>query len=331
MSAKSQNGKRWFLFVMAILGVSTIVKLFFAFEHSDPGNRIALAALQLVGGAVIFGLPAYGLGWFFGKEEPSGVASGRATKETSKPLPPASKSYDIESDAILNERLYQVIADEIDSGNRHSGIWTRAFAESNGDPTQTRVRYIKLRLAQLTLLEKDRIALACAEEQKPTHPEVHSHPIVAANEFTDTRTVLFARLWTTPHDDEVADLIKRGIARQFLVSCRTGQSEEVDKLIKAHPYLVCVHDEDGNTGLHHAVLHRNRPILLTLVDSGAWIDAKNKSLKSALDYAAEQVGSKALSDIRPLLEAAANQQRQIQTDAARRGSDTHWFDFIRPS
>lgn len=50
----------------------------------------------------------------------------------------------------INEDLfYEIVSNELDSGNTQKGLWTKLFAQCNGDETQTKVRYIEQRVRQL--------------------------------------------------------------------------------------------------------------------------------------------------------------------------------------
>jgi len=44
---------------------------------------------------------------------------------------------------------YATAADEIDSGNVDKGLWSKLFAEADGDENRTRARYIKERVAMM--------------------------------------------------------------------------------------------------------------------------------------------------------------------------------------
>ena len=48
-----------------------------------------------------------------------------------------------------DEPLYDVVATEIQQGHLKPGLWTKAFADANGDQTKARVIYIRQRVAQL--------------------------------------------------------------------------------------------------------------------------------------------------------------------------------------
>lgn len=81
MSARVEKGKRWFKFVLLLVGISAGIKVLFALGHPNMGNKLALAFVQFVGGALIFGSLAFLLGWLAGKEkEPASRSDGASTR-----------------------------------------------------------------------------------------------------------------------------------------------------------------------------------------------------------------------------------------------------------
>ena len=50
---------------------------------------------------------------------------------------------------LVEERLYEMVMDELDSGNIRKGIWGKALALSNGNDNQAKARYIELRVESL--------------------------------------------------------------------------------------------------------------------------------------------------------------------------------------
>ena len=54
-----------------------------------------------------------------------------------------------DSTAMNDDAFYDEVAKELESNNLISGVWTRAFAEADGDENRARAIYIKLRVAKL--------------------------------------------------------------------------------------------------------------------------------------------------------------------------------------
>lgn len=54
---------------------------------------------------------------------------------------------------IVEARLYEQIAQELEANTVDKGVWTKAYAQAEGDDKQTRAFYIKARLSRLLALE----------------------------------------------------------------------------------------------------------------------------------------------------------------------------------
>ena len=72
---------------------------------------------------------------------------------------------------LVEERLYEMVMDELETGNIRKGIWGKALAQSNGNDNQARSKYLELRVESLkdeahviqSILESD----AAKPEPKP--------------------------------------------------------------------------------------------------------------------------------------------------------------------
>jgi hypothetical protein len=71
------------------------------------------------------------------------IHSGKTSEVTSKP------DQDV---------FYAAVAEEIESGNTDKGLWTRLYAECDGDEKKTKVQYIKTRASQLADLDSKKRA-----------------------------------------------------------------------------------------------------------------------------------------------------------------------------
>ena len=47
---------------------------------------------------------------------------------------------------LLEEKLYELVSKEIESGQKRAGLWAKAIAISDGDEEKTKAEYIKLRV-----------------------------------------------------------------------------------------------------------------------------------------------------------------------------------------
>ena len=49
-----------------------------------------------------------------------------------------------------DKKNYELIADEIDTGNTQKALWTKAFSEAEGDENKTKALYIKYRFEDIS-------------------------------------------------------------------------------------------------------------------------------------------------------------------------------------
>lgn len=70
----------------------------------------------------------------------------------------------------LQASVYEAIAKELESGETDKGLWTRLFAESNGDEKMTKVAYIKQRAAKLMEAERMRSNQTRDANSSPGYP-----------------------------------------------------------------------------------------------------------------------------------------------------------------
>jgi len=63
----------------------------------------------------------------------------------------------LEEIALSEEDLFEIIANELESGNAQKGLWIKLYSQCGGDETQTKVKYIGERIAQLRDLENQKL------------------------------------------------------------------------------------------------------------------------------------------------------------------------------
>jgi hypothetical protein len=152
MSARVEKGKRWFKFVLLMVGITAGIKALFALGHPSMGNKLAEAFVQFIGGTIIFGGPAFALGWFAGKEDiskdggtsPDASTSGLSPTATSSRAQISAQENSFDEDAAYSKALT-----ELESGAVEQAIWSRAFADAEGVDTKARARYITLRVERM--------------------------------------------------------------------------------------------------------------------------------------------------------------------------------------
>ncbi len=75
-----------------------------------------------------------------------------------KTVPPVSQGTILLPTIIDDERIYAGIAGELETGGIDKGLWTRLFAECDGDEKRTKVLYIRQRAERLIAAERARRA-----------------------------------------------------------------------------------------------------------------------------------------------------------------------------
>ena len=94
------------------------------------------------------------------------VSAGQPAAEPAKPSP-IKKS----TPAMNDEAFYEQVGKEIAANDLQTGIWTRAFAEADGDENRAKAIYIKRRVAQLTA-EAQRAVMPTGGDEKAVSWEV---------------------------------------------------------------------------------------------------------------------------------------------------------------
>lgn len=80
-----------------------------------------------------------------------------SSQPTANPIAPVSIPVEPSQNTIEahEDRLYEQIAQEMETNTVDKGLWTKAYAQAGGDDRHTRVLYIKMRFARLLAMEKD--------------------------------------------------------------------------------------------------------------------------------------------------------------------------------
>jgi hypothetical protein len=77
---------------------------------------------------------------------------------------------------LVEERLYEMVMDELETGNIRRGIWAKAVAKSNGNDNQARSKYLELRVESLKDEAHVIQSILESEENKPKHDLVKPKP-----------------------------------------------------------------------------------------------------------------------------------------------------------
>ncbi len=90
------------------------------------------------------------------KQVADSPAPGAEPSVSAKTVPPQSDSTIPLPTMIDDERIYAEIARELETGGIDKGLWTRLFAECDGDKKRTKVIYIRQRAERLIAAERAR-------------------------------------------------------------------------------------------------------------------------------------------------------------------------------
>lgn len=183
---------------------------------------------------------------------------------------PASGQYD-------EDAVYEIVANEMESGKTDKGLWTRLFAELDGDEKKIKIAYIKQRAEKIVSTERARIA----DMERIRMADLEQ---VRIEEERIRQMALPYRLRYGLVPSDVAAKESGGKATDFLSACLQG-TKDVEVMLSNFPMLVAVIDSDGNTGLHLAVLRKHEHLVKSLIEHSACITTRNKSGQTPQDIA----------------------------------------------
>ncbi len=175
-----------------------------------------------------------------------------------------------ESLVVDEDAIYAAIANELESRTTDKGLWTRLFAECDGDENRTKVAYIKLRAAKL--ISADRVRLEKYQQEQAEGVAIaEQHRL---NKLTN-RNRMLERM-----EKGEASALQDSIIINLV---RLGDINRVAELINTEPLFVVVKNAEGNTPLHVAIEEQHLGMVKLLVDAGAPLIACNRFGLTPLD------------------------------------------------
>ncbi|GHU07457.1 hypothetical protein AGMMS50225_04410 [Betaproteobacteria bacterium] len=184
---------------------------------------------------------------------------------------------------VDEDRIYAVIASELEEGVANKGLWMRLFAECCGDEKQTKVLYIKQRADRLISAERWRLQqVQVAREHAVEADRMEKLRLVRLSlreKFMEGGTVTEELLNT------LRSMSGTYSAVTLLNSVRLNKLNEVRAILEEKPLLVAVFNSDGDTPLHIAVREKYEAMVRLLIESGAPVEMKNRYDVSPLEYA----------------------------------------------
>ena len=194
---------------------------------------------------------------------PPPAAAAAPSSATGAPGSSAGRAVDSDDD------LFEQVGMELESGRTVRAVWTRAFAEAEGDDNKARVIYIRHRMERLKAdreatqhLERE---LGIARQQQAALLKLQRTalgPIAQAREASDSPD-----------------------AARFRASVRGGALADVDELLTRHPYFIHLRTAGGESMLQLASYERLPQMASLLVARGArdWPDATGSAISIARD------------------------------------------------
>ena len=113
--------------------------IFFNLNYTESLQELIAGCLLLT---ITGGVLGFILGWLYGK-----IFKFKAEQRSTNKI----------EDQQDDESLYEVVANEIEAGDIQKGLWTKAFAQCNGNEAQTKALYIRMRVEQFINLKNSAV------------------------------------------------------------------------------------------------------------------------------------------------------------------------------
>lgn len=220
-------------------------------------------------------------------------AAPAVTKESAvNHQPPVNSAVAVESSQQpmqeIEDRLYEQIAQEIETNAVDKGIWTKAFSQTGGDDKQTRVLYIKARFDRLMAAENARLEAAQHEREEIARREQEQRARDRDREEVERFELLRKQINVAESTglDEAKKLAASPEGRDFINWCCWGRIDKVKLAVEKNPLFLAIATR-GGTALHWGVTAKQQEVAKFLADKGASVSARNEDGKSPIDIAKE--------------------------------------------
>lgn len=202
---------------------------------------------------------------------------------SSNPAP--TQPIDAQSPSPFDEdAVYEVVANEMDSGKMDKGLWTRLFAELDGDEKKVKIAYIKQRAEKLMAAERARVYELQRQQAEELARQDRNKEIEEEEKKRIEKLTVKARILERLERGESGPLSVDG----FLDAVRRGDINGVSQLLdKEEMYAAARDSSTGNTALHIAVAEKNDAMIRLLIQAGAPVSVKNSYGLTPTDFAKE--------------------------------------------
>lgn len=200
-----------------------------------------------------------------------------------------------EADSPLPEvnldKIYEEVAEELDREKVDKGLWTRLYAEFDGDEKKVRVGYIKARAEKLIAEKSEEVRNARLryEEKLKVLSQVKAKRDAIRSSidsaFSDGRA-----------DVGVEKLSSTHTATLFLNSVRFNRINEAKSWLDENPLLIDVKDSGGMTALHIAAREGYADMAKFLIQKGALLTVRNYEGAVPLELSSDH-GAKWINEV----------------------------------
>lgn len=168
-----ETGRRWMNWVIAVPLTSTLLKVFSSL-FTGTGNPLRVLVegmIGIIGLAIIAFFIGFLVAYVKGKGQKAITRDIISTKQplanrdsdigiTQNQLSPRAidnRTTPTQSKHTSEEVAYELVTSELESNTPDKALWTKAFAQSEGNEIQTKVLYIKLRVEKLMALNRTQL------------------------------------------------------------------------------------------------------------------------------------------------------------------------------
>lgn len=210
-----------------------------------------------------------------------GVQFEAASQKNDEAVLDALLEVDLVPAEVSLDRIYEEVAEELERERVDKGLWTRLYAEFDGDERKVKVGYIKARAEKLLREKGEEIRIARLR---------HEEKLRAISQLKMKRDYIRENIDRASSDGR-ADAGLEGLssthtATLFLNSVRFSRIDEARSWLDEIPALVDVKDSGGMTALHIAAREGYADMIKFLIQRGASLTARNLEGKVPLDLSA---------------------------------------------
>jgi len=199
------------------------------------------------------------------------VPLAKSAEEVSQPPSPSAvqqQAVPLHNEPVIDvDAVYAIVANEMESGDTDKGLWTRLFAELDGDEKMTKIAYIKQRAEKLMVTESVRL-----QESERQRIAMAERTEKLRFEGLSLREKLAAGNITPELATKIKELSATRSAIDFLGAVRLNRSDLVAKMLDENPLYIGVTTSEGLTPLHISAAEKYFGMSKLLLQRGAVVD-----------------------------------------------------------